>query len=192
MVPLVCPLCNTDIEHLIHVFFYCNFASQCWQHIGLQFDMWEVEDATVWLLEKLATENNDNLIKIAMTPWVIWFFCNKEVWDNKTVTPNFAPDWSLKQLLEWRIEVSQVNGPKQHPAITIRKEATKWVRPEQRKLKVNVDASIVQGSSFYSVGMIHRDHTGGFLEGKTMKFTRMLSVMEAEASAIEEKLKWTV
>ncbi|XP_074326830.1 uncharacterized protein LOC141664772 [Apium graveolens] len=127
-----------------------------------------------------------------MTLWAIWFFRNKKVWDNKIVTPDFAVNWSLKQLQEWKIAVSKVIDSSKRPTTVIRREGTKWTRPEQGKLKVNVDASIEQGSSCYSIGMILGDHTGGFLEGKTMKFSRMATVMEAEASAIEEALEWIV
>lgn len=27
--PILCPMCNGDVEHLLHVFFDCQFASQC-------------------------------------------------------------------------------------------------------------------------------------------------------------------
>lgn len=27
--PIVCPMCETDVEHLLHVFFDCNFAFAC-------------------------------------------------------------------------------------------------------------------------------------------------------------------
>ncbi|KAL8093239.1 hypothetical protein AgCh_035216 [Apium graveolens] len=158
----------------------------------LQFDMGEVEDATIWLLEQLATENNDKLVKVVMTLWAIWFFRNKKVWDNKIVTPDFAVNWSLKQLQEWKIAVSKVIDSSERPTTVTRREGTKWTHLEQGKLKVNVDASIEQGSSCYSIGMILRDHTGGFLEGKTMKFSRMATVIEAEASVIEEALEWIV
>lgn len=35
------------------------------------FNMWEVEDATAWLLDKLTSENHDQLIKISLTFWAI-------------------------------------------------------------------------------------------------------------------------
>lgn len=53
-------MCTGDIEHLLHLFFDCIFARSCWQHIGLNYDMREVESAPEWFLNKLSTESNDN------------------------------------------------------------------------------------------------------------------------------------
>lgn len=41
--PILRPMCNTDIEHNIHVFFDCPFASSCRHYAGLQYDMSAVE-----------------------------------------------------------------------------------------------------------------------------------------------------
>lgn len=109
-------MCETDLEHLLHVFFDCAFASQCWQLMGMHFDMWSVEDAAEWLLNKLETGRYAELIRIAMTLWTIWFFRNKKVWDNKVVTPKFAVDWSLKQLQEWKSAVVSNLQTPQHSA----------------------------------------------------------------------------
>lgn len=46
-VPIICPICEIDIEQLLHIFFYCAFARRCWSKIGLalDIDMSEVETA---------------------------------------------------------------------------------------------------------------------------------------------------
>lgn len=37
---ITCPLCNTDVEHMPHNFFFdCKFASDCWGKLGLWFDI---------------------------------------------------------------------------------------------------------------------------------------------------------
>ncbi|XP_074374984.1 uncharacterized protein LOC141716683 [Apium graveolens] len=43
--PIICPMCNLDIEHKLHLFFNYIFAASCWQYVGLQFDMSKVESA---------------------------------------------------------------------------------------------------------------------------------------------------
>lgn len=70
-VPILCPLCNRDVEHKLHVFFDCLFATQCWQLAGLGFDMADVKNALGWLLNRLETDNNDTLIKVAIVLWGI-------------------------------------------------------------------------------------------------------------------------
>ncbi|XP_074323028.1 uncharacterized protein LOC141659976 [Apium graveolens] len=42
---IMCPLCNVDVEHLLHVFFDCRFASECWSKAGIVYDMQRVEEA---------------------------------------------------------------------------------------------------------------------------------------------------
>lgn len=69
--------------------------------MGICNNMWAVENATTWLLEKLSSENQETLCKIAMVLWEICFFRNKRVWETKIVTPDFVVDWSSKQLSEW-------------------------------------------------------------------------------------------
>ena len=57
----------------------------------------------------------------------------------------------------------------------------RWTVPPTGHLKLNVDASVVNGASSFSVGMLVRDDRGAFIHGKTMRFEGMVSVFEAEA-----------
>lgn len=53
-IAITCPMCNNGIEHLLHIFFDCYFAAQCWNHVHLSCcDMREVDHAPDWLLNKL-------------------------------------------------------------------------------------------------------------------------------------------
>lgn len=62
--------------------------------------------------------------------------------------------------------------------------------PAQGTLKLNVDASVFEGSGVFSVGLVVRDYQGHFLQGRTMKFAGSISVLEAEMVGILEALKW--
>lgn len=64
-------MCVGDVEHLRHLFFECNFAVECWQLMGLNFDMQEVEYVSEWLLTILASKSTDVLVKVATILWVI-------------------------------------------------------------------------------------------------------------------------
>lgn len=66
-------MCNADIEHLLYVFFDFQFVVQCWNHIGLAYDMQEIEDATIWLLDKLSTAREEELRKTCTTLWGFGF-----------------------------------------------------------------------------------------------------------------------
>lgn len=85
-----------EVEHLLHLFFDCAFAKSCWQKMGLIYDMWMVESAPELLLNKLCTENSNNLIKIATVHWEVWWARNKCVWESKAIIPEIAITWSSK------------------------------------------------------------------------------------------------
>lgn len=40
-----CIMCVGDVEHLLHLFFNCNFAQECWSRVGLVYDMMDVDSA---------------------------------------------------------------------------------------------------------------------------------------------------
>lgn len=151
-IPLCCPMCNVDVEHLLHVFFDYGFASNCWHEMGLQFNMWEVENAHSWLLERLSTDSYESLSKVAMTLWGIWFFQNKKVLENKVVTSQFAMNWSMKQLEEWRAAHVKVNLKQSAQGITKQKPRTKWGTPAAGAFKLNVDVAVTQGDASFAVG----------------------------------------
>lgn len=67
----------------------------------------------------------------------------------------------------------------------------KWKKPGEGQLKVNVDAAVVEGQNFFSVGTALRDHHGQFIARKTLKIAGGVSVMEAESVGILETLIWT-
>lgn len=52
--PIISPMCNRDVEHMLHVFFDCQFASQCWLYASMNFDMLVVTSTADWLFQKLS------------------------------------------------------------------------------------------------------------------------------------------
>lgn len=42
---IIFQMCERDIEHLLHIFFDCKFAKDCWQVMNLEFNMANVENA---------------------------------------------------------------------------------------------------------------------------------------------------
>lgn len=63
--PITCPMRQADaadVEHLLHLFFDCRFAKQCWQqHMGFSYNMSTVESASCWLLERLSSESYETV-----------------------------------------------------------------------------------------------------------------------------------
>lgn len=100
-VPINCPMCTNDIEYMSHLFFTCSFAKDCWNHVGLMYDWSNIANAQDWLLQKLSSGTSEELVKVCVTLWGIWYWRNKKVWDGRVVTPAFAMDSSFQVSSEW-------------------------------------------------------------------------------------------
>lgn len=84
--PIVCPMCNIDIEHLLQLFFDCNHAKSCWQHVDSEYDMSEVSEvlsAPEWLLSKLEGFPHSEAAIVCTVLYGIWWGRNEKIWENK-------------------------------------------------------------------------------------------------------------
>lgn len=72
--PISCPICNVDVEHLLHLFFECPFARNCWNAHNLVYDMHDVQSAPQWVLNKLETAKHEEAVNICIILWGIWFW----------------------------------------------------------------------------------------------------------------------
>lgn len=187
---IICPLCLNDIEHLLHIFLDCSFAKRCWNLLGLEFDTSSAESCSEWLLQRLAEEDGEKMVQVAIVLWGIWSARNMLVWENKKVTPENAMQWSINQVRQWQeVQVvrssNDVIGMPSH-----RPELALWNAPATGKLKVNVDASVVSGASSFAIGMVLRDHLGGFCNARNLRREGEISVFEAEAYGVLEAIRW--
>lgn len=99
---IVCHICSSDAEHILHVFFDCDYAKRCWLKSGLVYDMREVESTPTWMLEKLCTESEEKLIIIAKTLWGICFSRNRRVWEEKQLHPESIMEFTTRQITDWK------------------------------------------------------------------------------------------
>lgn len=188
--PITCPMCLHDIEHLLHVFFDCNFARQCWDHVNLSYDMRAVEFAPDWLLSKVNDASSEEVVKVCTVLWGIWYWRNKKVWEDKSVTPALAMARSFSSVSEWQKarRKKPVDMQKDHQGQVIKE--CRWSPPEEGMLKLNVDASVFSGAETFSIGMVLRDHLGSFVAGKNLRLLAPVSVVEAEVVGVREALSW--
>ena len=104
-------MCNTNIEHSLHVFFDCQFVRSCWEDAGTLYDMSTVTFTQDWLLHKLEVASIEELNIICGVLWGIWFLRNKRVWESKVVNPTMTMQGSFNAIEEWR-KVRQVGSSK--------------------------------------------------------------------------------
>ncbi|XP_074355893.1 uncharacterized protein LOC141695553 [Apium graveolens] len=149
-----------------------------------------VEYAPLWLLQKLSLGGSEELITIATGLWGIWNARNMRMWDSKVLTPALAMEWSKKQVNEWREVRKRSRGVQGSISTTNQAAARAWIAPQEGEFKLNVDASVVEGQPFFTVGMVIRDHAGQFVQGRNSKTAGVVSVLEAEALGVLEALSW--
>lgn len=187
---IIHPMFGVDIEHLLLLFLDCTFAKQCWQYTGLHFEVTRVESAFIWLLERLTEADKEVSVKLDSVLWGIWSARNIKVWDQKNITPDFAMQWSSKQITQWREMKMLVSGGLHGRQPGQIQGLPSWSAPNAGHIKLNVDASVYAGDSSFSLGTILRDHMGTFVQAKNLRRACEISVFEVEAWGVLEALKW--
>lgn len=161
-------------------------------YTGGVYDMSQVEDAWAWLLQKINSASTEEVVRIAKVLQGVWFFRNKKFWEQKTVSYVVGMDWSNKFFTDWNSATSRRNNRQNSDTKISPQLPQKWKPPDFECMKLNVDASVRVGASDFSIGLIIRDHRAHFVAGKVMCIARTGTVLEAEATAILEGLKWIV
>ncbi|KAL8103577.1 hypothetical protein AgCh_027958 [Apium graveolens] len=160
-------MCNFGAEDLLHAFFNCQFALACWQYTDMIFDMSLVDFAPSWLLAKLELGFADEALNLARVVWGIWFFQNKNVWENKVVTTGIAIDWIAKIISDWK----EARAKRIQRVVTRScSSSTTIVKWKNRKVELS--------------------SAGAFVMGKSICKAMVATVIEAEVIAILECLRW--
>lgn len=160
------------------------------QHVGLQFDMSNVEFAPTWLLSKLSDAQLDEVVRICTVLWGIWFWRYKKVWESKSATPAIAMEGSIRMVTDWREAKRTKHKPTLKKDLGTQAGTDKWSPPSSGQLKLNVDASVFPGADSFSLDMVLRDHHGSLLAGKVLRLSAPASVFEAETIGVREALSW--
>ena len=105
------------------------------------------------------------------------------------MTPEGVVSWSLKQISEWRAAQKKRSTHASGAIVVSAQQDRSWSPPALGTLKINVDASVISGNKFFSIGMVARNHQGHFIRGKVMKFEGCVSVMEAESVGVLQALR---
>ena len=188
--PILCPMCNVDVEHFRHLFLECPYARGCWSYIGEEYDITNVEHLSTWVLERLSLESNSCLVRLARTLWGIWFARNRKVWEGKQMPPNVAMEVAAKMVDEWQKAQQKNQTSSNTPSRSEHGTQVRWERPHAGWKKVNVDASVYDDSFSFKIGMVLRDDGGSFNAGVQSCMAGQVSSMEAEAIVVYEALCW--
>ncbi|XP_074364595.1 uncharacterized protein LOC141705594 [Apium graveolens] len=187
-VTILCPMCNTDVEHFRHLFLECPYGKGCWSYVGKEYDVIDVEHVSTWVLEWLSSESNSCLVRLARTLWGIWFARNRKVWEDKQTPPNVAMEVASKMVDEWQKAQQKNQLSSNTPNRSENESQVHWEKPQGGWKKVNVDASVYDGSSSFKIGLVLRDDSGSFIAGLQSCMAGQVSSMEAEVIDVHEAL----
>ena len=186
-----CPICRSGPEDIRHLLFQCQTAVDLWTALGL---ISEIEDASredssgSGILEVLlrrpdaeTTNIGDFRIKetIAIAAWYLEWIRRKRTHDEVS-PPLHKCKISILSMVANYAKASKPPDPSAAP---------KWIRPEPRQVKLNVDASFHVNASAGAVGAILRDYKGHVIGASCKHYPHIASVAMAEALAMKEGLE---
>ena len=103
------------------------------------------------------------------------------------MTPAVAMEVGSRIVTEWVVaqEKSQVLVRESEGSSRVG-----WQSPDAGWHKLNVDALIHEGDSFFKVGMVLRNNHGVFVAGMQKCIAEKVTVLEAEVVGLQEALNW--
>ncbi|XP_030473995.2 uncharacterized protein LOC115691499 [Syzygium oleosum] len=123
---------------------------------------------------------------VATTLWHIWKSRNNSIFRGQN--PNAEETVEAAQVMEenyekWGIHMAKIGNGREGAA------SPTWIAPERGRLKINVDGSLVEGSTDGAIACICRDHTGVLVDGLT-KSVKASSVAQVETLAVLEPMRF--
>lgn len=106
------------------------------------------------------------------------------------MTPKVTMSWSMKQIIEWRIANKKRSQVPVELGASMQQQNQIWQPLFKGTVKINVDASVVEGQNSFAVGMIFTDYQGQYITGKKMRFACCVQIVEAKLVGILEALLW--
>ncbi|XP_062099843.1 uncharacterized protein LOC133805695 [Humulus lupulus] len=154
-VPLLCFVCNSRMESILHALVTCNFARGCWARAKVGVLAGPFTEFGDWLEEVFSKGNFEITAEARVLCWEMWKARNNLVWNQKRSS----------------VEERQGDG-NEH-----------WNLPRYEIIKVNVDAAIFAPEGNFGVGCVARDSEGHLIEAFSSLKVGRVKPLEAEALA---------
>lgn len=142
-----CSLCHVAVDTLCHSLFDCQMARCVWALVDE--DLTEsiisnrTEDAKLWMLWLVGTLPSEELARVLVTMWAIWWARRRAIHDNQFQSPlstlmfinKFMAELELipeKLVRSKDLHVNSGNNSGQPPVLG-------WLPPDSHEVKMNVD-----------------------------------------------------
>ncbi|CAN1844657.1 Putative ribonuclease H protein At1g65750 [Linum perenne] len=183
--------CGSEEEDLEHLFFGCVVAERCWTEAGVGHLLDTVQqadgDSTAWLFRLIDTARKEHLQRVFVVLWAIWKERNDRVWNRQSRPPEVVVRLGWEQMEEWRIAQARQPVTNTRPM-----DCRRWHKPEDGRVKVNVDAALCRDQRKVGIGIVARDSEGRLLGLTHRLLSGVLSPKEAEAQGLVEAIRWAI
>ncbi|KAM6561917.1 hypothetical protein CsatB_021915 [Cannabis sativa] len=173
----------------MHALAFCPIATQCWEKVNITIPIQQDTCFLDWCGTVFNTVNAETRKLFCIICWAIWSARNDKVWKNKTSNASFIVAFSTCYLEQWNsaqapyLETSRTG-------LMAGDGLDRWCAPNANEIKVNVDASIFEGSHAYGYGIVARNEHGFMIEGLSRLCHGIVRPELAEAIGVREALSW--
>lgn len=191
----VCPICNSEVESIEHLLFFCSWARAVWFGCNIMFNgpCESPNSAIQWTAKIYQALNKKEatamVSKVAFIAWNIWksrnnfIFRNydlkkkKFIFRNEKVNPAVVMSKANFACLEFQnaCAIPTVHMENQ-PVID---GLSTWVAPDLMNFKANCDVALKNGDDNNRIAVGVRDDKGTPMDGLT-KSPRIVSVLHGE------------
>jgi ribonuclease HI len=178
-------------ENEWHCFFGCTHAINVWQETEVgQIVSNYVDTASgfkTMMFHMLEEVEEENMTKIAMILWSLWWRRNQKCWNDK-LQPIFEVTRRARDSLRDWLQVQMKNNnttSNNHAAANL-----SWSKPPSGTLKCNIDTACYVEDNAYCAGICIRDSHGSFVKAYAKRKEGTPEIAEAEAQGVLEALHW--
>ena len=178
-----CCFCGRS-ESIEHAMLFCQFARTVWQRIKLsvplKLNRKFFSSCKQWLFDFLARSSELQATMLTVGFWHIWEARNDK--RNSEVKPcpvrSSGKSLAYVDLIRDNLFSSEPKHRRDSSSVS------QWSPPPQGSVLVNSDAAIFEAAGCMGVGVVIRDHRGGFLAACREHFDSLATPEHAEALAL--------
>ncbi|XP_024640669.1 uncharacterized protein [Medicago truncatula] len=205
----LCGLCEECYEDTTHVLFDCPKARNVWLNCSMVDKVSSVmlnhNTAAEIILALLKELTKEKFEQFAMNLWSLWKSRNLRIWQNISETCQAISARAQQMLVEWReanmrkqkcsaaghMVVQQADVNMHYVgASSLLSSHIKWTKPQQGKLKCNIDAAFSEDLNHVGFGLCIRDAAGNFRKAKMMWSNPICRPEIGEALGLLYAIQW--
>jgi ribonuclease HI len=182
----LCPLCNSKIETINHIFLECEWTRQIWfvSPLTINYEFLQIKTISSWFDYMMQNTTAIDMQTISTILYGIWIARNEKVYKDKHVPPTEVVNRALKNLHEFQSH----QGSK---ALAMNQGNTRhnngWSPPPKGSLKLNVDAHSLS-DGHWGLGLVLRQEDGNHVGAATRVRKGTDCVLLAEAMGLQEAM----